>query len=159
MMSMSMSMAISKSMTLSRRFLRRPAADRRLLLRALALYTCVASLLRIVQFGTLSDWLRRYGGHRPANGPLDSAAIDRIVWAVQQAASVAPWGRTCLTEALTAEALLRRAGCDTTLRYGVAAEGEERLAAHAWLEHNGVEIIGGPSRFHEPLHPSAVRIA
>jgi hypothetical protein len=59
---------------------------------------------------------------------------------------------------LTAEAMLRRAGCETTLRYGVAAV-EKRLAAHAWLEHNGVEIIGGPSRFHEPLHPSAVRIA
>ncbi len=55
--------------------------------------------------------------------------------------------------------MLRRAGCDTTLRYGVATEGEKRLAAHAWLEHDGVEIIGGPSRFHEPLHPSAVRIA
>jgi hypothetical protein len=120
----------------------------------------VASLLRIVRFGMLSDWLRRSGGHRPASRhPLDSAAIDRLVWAVRQAASVAPWGRTCLTEALTAEAMLRRAGCDTTLRYGVATEGEKRLAAHAWLEHNGVEIIGGPSRFHELLHPSAVRIA
>jgi hypothetical protein len=119
----------------------------------------VASLLRIVRFGTLSDWLRRYNGHRPENTPLDSAEIDRIVWAVQRAASVAPLGRTCLTEALTAEALLRRAGCDTTLRYGVAAEGEKRLAAHAWLEHNGVEIMGGPSRFHEPLHRPAVRIA
>jgi hypothetical protein len=158
MMSMSMAISISKSMTLAGRFLRRPAADRWLLLRALALHTCVASLLRIVRFGTLSDWLRRYGSHRPANGPLDSAAIDRIVWAVQQAASAGPY-RTCLTEALTAEALLRRAGCDTTLRYGVAAEGEKRLAAHAWLEHNGVDIIGGPSRFHEPLHPAAVRIA
>jgi hypothetical protein len=155
-----MSMSISTSTTLIRRFLRRTAADRWLLLRALALHTGVASLLRIVRFGTLSDWLRRYGGHRPANGhPLDSAAIDRIVWAVRQAASVAPWGRTCLTEALTAEALLRRAGCDTTLRYGVATEGEKRLAAHAWLEHDGVEIIGGPSRSHEPLHPSTVRIA
>jgi hypothetical protein len=159
-MSMSMAMSISKSMTLAGRFLKRPAAERWLLLRALVLHTCVASLLRIVRFGTLSDWLRRYGAHRPASGhPLDSAAIDRVVWAVQQAASVAPWGRTCLTEALTAEALLRRGGCDTTLRYGVATEGEERLAAHAWLEHNGVEIIGGPSRFHEPLHPSAMRIA
>jgi hypothetical protein len=146
------------SMTLARRFLKRTAADRRLLLRALALHTCVASLLRLVRFGTLSDWLCRYGGHRPAGGrPLDSAAIDRIVWAVQQAASVAPWGRTCLTEALTAGAMLRRAGCDTTLRYGVA-EGKKGVAAHAWLEHNGVEIIGGPSRFHEPLHHATVRI-
>ena len=153
-----MSVSRSKSITLAGRFLSRTAADRRLLLRALALHACVASLLRIVRFGTLSDWLRRYG--RPANGhPLDSAAIDHIVWAVQQAASVAPWGRTCLTEALTAETMLRRAGCDTTLRYGVATEGEKRLSAHAWLEHDGVEIIGGPSRFHEPLRPSAARIA
>ena len=154
-----MSVSISKSITLAGRFLSRTAADRRLLLRALVLHACVASLLRIVRFGTLSGWLRRYGDQGSASGrPLDSASIGRIVWAVRQAASVTPWGRTCLTEALTAEAMLRRAGCETTLRYGVATA-EKRLAAHAWLEHNGVEIIGGPSRFHEPLHPSAVRIA
>ena len=55
--------------------------------------------------------------------------------------------------------MLRRAGCDTTLRYGVVTEEENRLAAHAWLEHDGVEIIGGPSRFYEPLNPSGVRVA
>jgi hypothetical protein len=148
------------AMTLARRFLRRNAADRRLLLRALALHTCVASLLRIARFGALSDWLRRYGNHHSASGrPQEPASIDRIVWAVRQAASVAPWGRTCLTEALTAAVLLQRAGYDTTLRYGVIRDGGNRLAAHAWLEHDGIEIAGGPSRLHEPLNPSAVRIA
>jgi hypothetical protein len=153
-------MSMSTSMTRARRFLRRTAADRRLLVRALVLHACVASLLRIVRLGTLSDWLHRYGNRRSASShPLDSAAINRIVWAVRQAAAAAPLGRTCLTEALTAAVMLQRAGCDATLRYGVTAEEGNRLAAHAWLEHDGVEIIGGSSRFYEPLNPSVARIA
>ncbi len=147
------------SLARARRFLARTAADRRLLLRALAVHTCVASLLRLVHFRTLNNWLRRYGDHRRADGhSQDPAAIGRIVWAVRQAASAAPWGRTCLTEALTAEAMLRRAGYDPTLHYGVATERADGFAAHAWLEHDGVEILGGRPGFRERLEPSAVRI-
>jgi hypothetical protein len=154
-----MLMLASISMTRVRKFLRLQAADRSLLVRAVALHTCVALLLRFVRFGRLSDWLRHWSG-RPRASALtpDPAASGRIVRAVRQAASVAPWGRTCLTEALTAAVLLRRAGCDATLRYGVVTGGENRLAAHAWLEHDGVVIIGNSSRFYEPLTPAA-RIA
>jgi hypothetical protein len=150
------SMTISMAMSLARRFLRRPAADRWLLVRALVLHACVATLLRIVRFGRLSEWLRHGDGHPSASDEQpDSAAIDRIVWAVRQAASVVPWGRTCLTEALTAAALLRRAGCVTTLRYGVVTDSEHRVAAHAWLERDGIVILGRSALPYAPLESAA----
>jgi hypothetical protein len=151
-------MTISIAMSLARRFLGRPAADRWLLVRALALHACVATLLRIVRFGRLSEWLRHRDGQLSVSDrSLDSAAIDRIVWAVRQAASVVPWGRTCLTEALTAAALLQRAGCVTTLRYGVVTD-SDRVAAHAWLERDGVVILGRSAVCYQPLE-SAARVA
>lgn len=134
--------------TIARRFLGRPAADRRLLMEALALHVCVAVLLRTVRFGTLTKWLGA-GVHRPElERPSADAAIGRIVWAVRQATAAFPLGRTCLTEALTAEVLLRRAGCAATLRYGVATDGagRDRVAAHAWLERHGDVLIGGSPR-------------
>ena len=134
--------------TIARRFLKRPAAERRLLLEALALHLCVAALLRVVRFGTLTRWLRARV-HRPeAEGPSAEAAGRRVVWAVRQATAACPLGRTCLTEALTAGALLRRAGCLASLRYGVAfdSSGRDLLTAHAWLERHGRVLIGGSPR-------------
>ena len=134
------------------KFLRRPAADRSLLVRALVLHVSVASLLRVVRFSRLRRWLDGAGVAGAVHERrLDSSAIERTIWAVRQAAAAVPWGRTCLTEALTAAALLRRAGCDATLQYGVAPGGDQILAAHAWLEYRGVVVLGGSARAYAPL--------
>jgi hypothetical protein len=87
---------------------------------------------------------------------------DRVVWAVRTATHLVPAGRTCLTEALTAQHLLRRHGGDALLRFGVSAckvsdtrdpagrvsdtlsdISQAPIAAHAWLEAAGRIIIGG----------------
>jgi hypothetical protein len=54
--------------------------------------------------------------------------------------------------------LLNRAGLQTVLRIGVAKEGDD-LAAHAWLESEGVVIFGDAQPYyftplpHLPMHP------
>ena len=48
------------------KFLRRPAADRRLLLHALALLLAIAALLRIVAHGRLTRWLGTAYGRAPS---------------------------------------------------------------------------------------------
>ena len=137
---------------LARKFFRRPVADRRLLVRALILHTCVAALLRVVRFGRLRRWLDAAGAVAVVGDRrLDSAAMERIIRAVRQAGAAVPLGRTCLTEALTAAALLRRAGCATTLHYGVAPDGGGVIAAHAWLEYRGAVVMGGTARPYAPL--------
>ena len=138
---------------LARKFFRRSAADRRLLVRAFGVHACVAALLRVAGFRRLSRWLANGNVDRAAApDAIDGAAVKRVVWAVRQAAAAAPWGRTCLTEALTAAVLLRRAGCETTLQYGVASVGAGGPDAHAWLEHRGAVILGHSARPYAVLH-------
>lgn len=63
-------------------------------------------------------------------------------------------GASCLTQALAAQVLLRRAGLDTTLRIGVRKDSTEGFKAHAWLECDGEIVVGGEvmSQF-TPLPP------
>ncbi len=136
---------------LARKFFRRPSADRRLLVRAFGVHACISSLLRVAGIRRLSRWLEAGSVDRGACG-IDDASMERVVWAVRQAAAVAPWGRTCLTEALTAAVLLRLAGCETTLQYGVASADAGGLDAHAWLEYRGTVILGHSARPYAALH-------
>jgi len=155
----------------ARKFLRRPAADRRLLVQALLLHACVATLLRLVRFGRLNRWLRTNhvrpalaGGRSSPVDPLEAAppaemiAVERVVWAVRQATAVMPWGRTCLTEALTMSVMLRTVGCETTVQYGVPRDDERGFTAHAWLERNGAVVGRSTSRPYVALRHSG-RIA
>jgi hypothetical protein len=131
-----------RTIALAQRFMRRTPADRGLLLRALVLHIVVASLLRVISFGRLSRMLN-IGSRAGDQGGSDDGAIQRAVWAVRQAVAFCPLGRTCLTEALTAAVLLRRAGQqDVQLRFGVATIGARQIAAHAWLERRGTIVLG-----------------
>ena len=103
-------------MALARKFMRRPVADRRLLVHAVALHAGLAALVRVVRFGRINRWLNARQNRVPPRAPApDRASIERVVWAVRTATTLVPWGRTCLTEALTTSVLLRRLGYDATI--------------------------------------------
>lgn len=55
-----------------------------------------------------------------------------------------PAFRTCLVEALAAHAMLRRRGFPSELRLGVRTPGSQAasLVAHAWVECDGVVVVG-----------------
>jgi hypothetical protein len=65
----------------------------------------------------------------------------RIVWSVKTASRFIPYS-TCLTRAFALQLLLARAGAGSTLRVGVTRADDE-FAAHAWVERDGVVLIGG----------------
>ncbi|MHB9131968.1 MAG: lasso peptide biosynthesis B2 protein [Armatimonadota bacterium] len=90
----------------------------------------------------------------PTNNPPTPA---RIAWAVMVTSRVVP-GATCLTQALAAHILLTRAGYHGILHIGVAFNSADKLQAHAWLECQGVILIGagGMQRF-TPLPPIEVK--
>ena len=51
---------------------------------------------------------------------------------------------TCLVRALAGQAFLARYGHETDLRIGVLKEqSEKRVKAHAWLESQGLVLLGG----------------
>lgn len=54
------------------------------------------------------------------------------------------WRCSCLRQALLLQWLLRRRGIETALRIGVQRDdGGHALSAHAWVERDGVILIGG----------------
>lgn len=80
----------------------------------------------------------------PARGrPPDTRELERITWAAGVASRVWPATGTCLSQALTAQVLLRRNGYPARLRIGVARREGERLQAHAWVESGGRVVMGG----------------
>lgn len=52
-------------------------------------------------------------------------------------------GATCLAQSLALQAMLTRRGYPAQLHLGVATSPE--FEAHAWIECNGVTLLGGPN--------------
>jgi transglutaminase superfamily protein len=141
-------------MRLLRAFIRRPMADRALVAQAIGVHLAIAGLLRIAGLRRTTVCLARRPpgerGQRSACGDVEH----RVAWAVRTATHLVPLGRTCLTEALAAQHLLRRRGHDATLRFGVDKPAGDALAAHAWVEAAGRILIGGESAArYRPLLP------
>lgn len=124
-------------MSLRRRLSLSPA-EWWLLLRAFGLTLLVRGALWVVPFRLLRRVLLR---PRPAPTP-GADSRERIVWAVLASARRVP-DATCLTQALVAETLLRRAGHDAALHLGVARPAQgPGLEAHAWVESGGRIVVG-----------------
>ncbi|MDE3154542.1 MAG: lasso peptide biosynthesis B2 protein [Acidobacteriota bacterium] len=134
-----------------RRFRARPAGDRWLLLRALAILAGVRILLRACPWPVAARLLAEPTRVRSAAKAGDAAAaIDRLRWAVVTVAHEVP-GASCLAQAVTLQILLARDGYDSSLRLGVLAGPDIPFAAHAWLERDGVTLVGQTARAYAPL--------
>ena len=108
---------------------------------ALAAVTLVRAGLRFLPLPAWERMAERLSGSPPADGTPSATAQD-VAWAVRSASRVVP-GATCLTQALAAKLVLSRRGYSSRLRIGVARGPGHRLRAHAWLEANGVVVVGG----------------
>ncbi len=65
----------------------------------------------------------------------------RIAWLVDVADRYAPGRSSCLRQSATLAWLLRRRGVRTSLRIGVAKEGDN-IVAHSWIESEEGELFG-----------------
>jgi hypothetical protein len=125
-----------------RRYVALGAAERRLVVEALVLMAIVRvclgrrSILEMRRI--LSRWLPR------SRGQSSQAGSGRIQWAVAAAARRIP-GATCLVQALTADALLKRRGMASEVRLGVrrADERPGSFEAHAWVVSDEQIVVGG----------------
>lgn len=87
---------------------------------------------------------QRVAGSLPRPRALAISAqptAEDITWAVRRVSRAVP-GATCLTQALSAQLLLSRRGYASQLRIGVTRGPGPRLRAHAWLERDGIIVIG-----------------
>jgi hypothetical protein len=134
----------------------RPIADYLATLQAAALLVGVRVALGVLPYRIVEARLRPEPRQRVAvEGPLLSAQHRRVLWAVGGVARRLFGDRPCLPQALVARSLLARLDLPTELRIGVAKKDEGDLLAHAWLEYEGVVLIGGPTSPQQfrPLEP------
>lgn len=120
---------------------RRLSPERRQALpRALAVVTLVRLCLRFLPLRVWERVANRLPSRRPPAGSAHVAARD-VAWAVSRVSRAVP-GATCLTQALAAQLLLSRRGYASRLRIGVARAPGDGLRAHAWLESDGLVVLG-----------------
>lgn len=115
-----------------------PAADRWLLVKALAALVAARLAIIVLPLGRLKSALR-WRWHRQSNLALPT--VERIVWAVQRAAQWVP-AASCLTQALATLRLLESAVYDACLTIGTAKSAAGQLAAHAWVIHDDRVVLG-----------------
>lgn len=119
-----------------RKWLTLSPGERGLLIQAWLLLAAIRVALWLLPFRVVHQWLSR------VQASASRFPIERIGWAVAVASVYIPFA-TCLPQALTALALLRRHGHAADLKIGVARDANGRLEAHAWVESAGQIVIGG----------------
>lgn len=147
--------------TVMHQFRTLPPERRRLVARAAWLVPLVRLGLWVLPFGRVRDLLAldpearrsRRGARRPPRSP--AGPVQDAVWAVVAVSRRVPRA-SCLTQALVAQRLLAEDGLDSDLRIGVARDVEGAFEAHAWLEREGLVLLGeveGMARF-TPVAPT-----
>ena len=136
-----------------RRFSALPGPAKVLFLRALVLLPVLTLSLRVRGFGATQRFLQKFTGSAKSTPPL--ASVESLVALtasmVLAAARNSPIPSTCLERSLSLWWMLARQGIATQFRIGVRKD-DEKFAAHAWVERDGV-AIGEPDATH--LHYAA----
>jgi hypothetical protein len=115
--------------------------------RALWWLVAVHAGLRLLPFRRVRSFVSTV--RRRTGRPMSVQACGQ---AVARASVLFPPAR-CLSRALAAECLLRRAGRDAQLRFAAGFDQSHALQAHAWLESGGAVVtgIGAPAEL-KPLN-------
>ena len=97
-------------------------------------------IVRLLPYRFLRHWIRT--APNPVRSSQQHVRPERIAWAIDRVASCIP-ATSCLIRALAARSLMARYGYGVKLRIGVARSATGQLTSHAWLERNGIVVIGG----------------
>ena len=124
------------------RLFRLPRAHRVNLALAIFLMTIARLAIWTLPFAATRRFILEEAPDGRGTVVVDHVAVDRVVWALNKASRHMPWASTCLTRALCARIMLGREGQRTELRLGVARRDDGVLSGHAWLEADGVVIVG-----------------
>ena len=125
-----------------RRVLRLTSTERRVLREAWLAMGAIRMSLWLLPFRTTRRLVDRVGKAR-SRPSKDDLSVERVAWAIRVAARFVPRGGHCLTQALATQILLSRHGFPAKLRFGVLTDRTEGLLAHAWVDSDGVIVVGG----------------
>lgn len=137
-----------------RRFASTAPRERRRLARAMLRLLWIDLGVRLYGFARLSNRLeRRQVSHDGGESKPVAESLAAWARAVDVAARHHVYPMRCVPRALALRSFLAEEGIVTELRIGVRKEGD-RLAAHAWIEHQGTPI-GEASTVAERFAPLA----
>ena len=128
-----------------KRFRSHSAREWLLFIHALSGAVLARAALGVLPLPRVRRLVRRYFRAASPLPPARQASVEQAVWAALAGGRWSPVGTTCLSTALLAQALLQRHGYQAKLRIGARREPNGAFAAHAWLEREGIVIVGGPA--------------
>jgi hypothetical protein len=129
-------------MRLLRKFLCLPPNDRRLLVSAAVVLGLVGAALRLISFKKLLHLADEFSRRPPQEQDPCYPSSERIAWAVSAVGRRIPFLSRCLVQAVTTKILLARWGHPALMRIGVIRGENGQLEAHAWVESQGVVVMG-----------------
>lgn len=125
-----------------RKFFGLSSSDRSLLIKSLATLYIVRIGLLLLSFKTLWNLLSIITFDKDDDQSVNQAFIDKVVWAVTVTSRYVP-GASCLAQALATYMFLRPRVPETNIQIGVLRSDSGEFKAHAWVECQGVVVIGG----------------
>lgn len=125
-----------------RKFIRLPWSTKRTLFQVALLLPLARVALVVFPFRVVAQFAERSVDRR-RTGAADPRFEREVTWAASGLGRIMLADRPCLTQALVVQWLLARKNMSATLRFGVNKTSAGKLVAHAWLERDGRNIIGG----------------
>ena len=122
------------------RLTRQPWRRQRLVLEAALVLARMKTLLTFVPYARWQHLVEVSSGGEA--GSLARDELEDVLWAVDRVGRTAPRQLHCLPRALAARQMLQRRGARPALCIGVMRSTEGQLQAHAWLEVDGVVVLG-----------------
>lgn len=129
-------------------FLKLSWKDKQLIIKTLFLMIFVRLMLWIIPF----TYIHRFFNKKNINKrkSYDYKLVDKLIWAVKSVTCHVP-KTTCLTDALTAQTLLKKHGYPSLVKIGVGKDANNQFKAHAWLEYAGEVVIGESNKDYVPI--------
>ncbi len=117
-------------------------SDRHLLIRTFILLSFIRIGLGVFSFKTLRKILTiRKDYHRKITSKKLNYTPNKILWAVHLISRYMPEVK-CLAKALTTQTIMSQQGYSSQLRIGVLKTQTGHLEAHAWVEYQGLIVMG-----------------
>ena len=133
-------------MSRTRTFLGLPRIDKLLLIECAFSLAATRVALALLPYRTVTDIVDFVSARLRSRS--SQPTLSRVAWAVDTASRHVPGVNNCLVRALAARVVLVRRQRDAVLHYGVASSGPDSFEAHAWVECDGVVVVGStPERF------------
>jgi hypothetical protein len=124
------------------KFLALDSDERYLLLEAFFLLNGIRLGFVLLEFSVLQKGLSKLGRPESHHDRCQSRSVSRIIWAVEVSTHFSPGGAKCLARALAVQVLMQRQGYDPKLQIGVIKNSTQDFRAHAWIEYQGMVVIG-----------------